>query len=140
MTTNLSAELGRASETVAGFPLESHVPFGSITSFTVSGLQAIQATRGPAGPRSKAAWQIEIEKWVKAGWRFNLDLALTTAAAQADLDYGEWGHLWDSWQSEDRPFNLRKGETLVFVGKNMGKLEPQDRAVLPRSLGALGAL
>src|SRR6266849_129990 len=106
MKTNLSAELEPATETISAFALENHLPRRPITSFTVLGPQAVQgATAPPAGRRSKAAWQSEIEKWVKAGWRFNLDLALTTAAAQADLDYGAWGHLWDSWQSEDRPFN-----------------------------------
>jgi hypothetical protein len=89
---------------------------------------------------SISEWIVEIRKVWTLGASGTLDLARVVSAAKNRLQqhYGQWSQLWKSEQK--MPLSKRTADMLAVIGAQMGGLDSQTSANLPRGWNILYCL
>src|SRR5882724_8669046 len=121
------------------FPAASHrmnlPPWNGIKRAESTGLT--NGAVAGAAISSVADWIGEIKKVWARGSSSTLDLARVVSAAKNRLQqqYGQWSRLWKSEQK--MPVSKRTADMLAVIGDQMGGLDSQTSANLPRGWNIL---
>jgi len=86
---------------------------------------------------SVSEWIVEIRKVWRLSASSTLDLARVVSAAKHRLQqhYGQWSHLWKT--EHQMPVSKRTADMLAVIGDQMGGLDSQTSANLPRGWNIL---
>ncbi len=103
------------------------------------GLRPVTVRNGKrlGGADDVADWMRKIKKVWARGASSTLDLARVVSAAKNRLQrqYGQWTRLWKSEQK--MPVSKRTADMLAVIGEQMGELDWQTSANLPRGWNIL---